>query len=121
MLEPGTDQGPRGVGERQDAGVTLEHGFEPAILVSLQRIPGASLHEGQRLLMRIISIEADKQRLGLSLKDVSQEDLPPLPVSEEEADAEAVIDEEPEFETEPKLEAEVAVIDHGEPAVDPVE
>jgi small subunit ribosomal protein S1 len=36
--------------------------------------PSLVVHEGQRLLLRVISIEADKQRLGLSLKEVSAEE-----------------------------------------------
>ncbi|MBI1259487.1 MAG: S1 RNA-binding domain-containing protein [Chloroflexi bacterium] len=36
--------------------------------------PSLVVHEGQHLLMRVISIESDKQRLGLSLKEVSDEE-----------------------------------------------
>jgi small subunit ribosomal protein S1 len=36
--------------------------------------PTEFLHEGDRLLMRIISIESHRQRLGLSLKDVTEEE-----------------------------------------------
>ncbi len=36
--------------------------------------PTLVVHEGQRLVMRVISIEAEKQRLGLSLKDVAAEE-----------------------------------------------
>lgn len=36
--------------------------------------PSLVVHEGQRLVMRVISIEADKQRLGLSLKEVTDEE-----------------------------------------------
>ncbi len=36
--------------------------------------PSLVVHEGQRLVMRVISIGADKQRLGLSLKEVTDED-----------------------------------------------
>jgi small subunit ribosomal protein S1 len=36
--------------------------------------PTLIVHEGQRLLMRVISIEPDRQRLGLSLKEVSDEE-----------------------------------------------
>jgi small subunit ribosomal protein S1 len=36
--------------------------------------PSLVVHEGQRLVMRVISIEADKQRLGLSLKEVTEEE-----------------------------------------------
>src|SRR5258706_10928021 len=36
--------------------------------------PSLLVHEGQRLLLRVISIEPDRQRLGLSLKEVTQEE-----------------------------------------------
>jgi small subunit ribosomal protein S1 len=36
--------------------------------------PTLIVHEGQHLLMRVISIEPDRQRLGLSLKEVSDEE-----------------------------------------------
>jgi small subunit ribosomal protein S1 len=36
--------------------------------------PSLLVHEGQRLLLRVISIEPDRQRLGLSLKDVTDEE-----------------------------------------------
>ncbi len=36
--------------------------------------PSLVVHEGQHLLLRVISIESDKQRLGLSLKEVSEEE-----------------------------------------------
>ncbi len=36
--------------------------------------PSLVVHEGQHLLMRVISIESDKQRLGLSLKEVTDEE-----------------------------------------------
>jgi small subunit ribosomal protein S1 len=36
--------------------------------------PTLIVHEGQRLLMRVISIEPDRQRLGLSLKEVTDEE-----------------------------------------------
>jgi small subunit ribosomal protein S1 len=36
--------------------------------------PSLIVHEGQRLLLRVISIEPDRQRLGLSLKDVTDEE-----------------------------------------------
>lgn len=59
--------------------VSLEPGIEALLHTSQIADPApedASLvvHEGQRLLMRVISIEADKQRLGLSLKDVAGEE-----------------------------------------------
>ncbi|MFN8528960.1 MAG: S1 RNA-binding domain-containing protein [Anaerolineae bacterium] len=60
--------------------VSLEPGIEALLHTSQIADPApedASLvvHEGQRLLMRVISIEADKQRLGLSLKEVSPEEI----------------------------------------------
>lgn len=36
--------------------------------------PSVMLYEGQKLLLRVISIEPDRQRLGLSLKDVTEEE-----------------------------------------------
>ena len=39
--------------------------------------PSLIVHEGQDLLMRVISIEPDKQRLGLSLKEVTAEEQEP--------------------------------------------
>jgi len=36
--------------------------------------PSLVVHEGQRLQLRVISIEADKQRLGLSLKEVTADE-----------------------------------------------
>ncbi|MBL8166045.1 MAG: S1 RNA-binding domain-containing protein [Anaerolineae bacterium] len=36
--------------------------------------PSLIVHEGQRLLLRVISIEPDRQRLGLSLKEVTDEE-----------------------------------------------
>lgn len=56
--------------------ITLDPGIEA--LLHLSQItddpnydPRLHLREGQTLLMRIISIEAEKQRLGLSLKEVT--------------------------------------------------
>jgi ribosomal protein S1 len=37
--------------------------------------PIRHLYDGQKLLMRIISIESDKQRLGLSLTEVTKAEL----------------------------------------------
>lgn len=56
--------------------------------------PSLVVHEGQRLVMRVISIEADKQRLGLSLKEVTDEDksrfVKPVKPEEEPAAEEVV-------------------------------
>lgn len=59
--------------------ISMEPGIEALLHVSqiAEDAPmDASLviGEGQRLLMRVISIEADKQRLGLSLKEVTAEE-----------------------------------------------
>jgi small subunit ribosomal protein S1 len=64
--------------------------------------PSLVVHEGQRLQMRVISVESDKQRLGLSLKEVTEEEkqryaqaraeaaaaAAPAPVAEADASAE---------------------------------
>jgi small subunit ribosomal protein S1 len=63
--------------------------------------PTLVVHEGQHLLLRVISIETEKQRLGLSLKDVTEGQksewaLNKAEAAEAEAEAvetEAVIDE----------------------------
>jgi small subunit ribosomal protein S1 len=58
--------------------------------------PSLVVHEGQRLVMRVISIEADKQRLGLSLKEVTDEDKSRFvrPVKNDAPAEEAVVAEE---------------------------
>lgn len=59
--------------------VSLDPGIEALLHTSQMADPpplDASLvvHEGQHLLMRVISIETDRQRLGLSLKEVTAEE-----------------------------------------------
>ncbi len=59
--------------------VSLDPGIEALLHTSQISDPAPEdptlvVHEGQRLLMRVISIESDKQRLGLSLKEVSAEE-----------------------------------------------
>jgi small subunit ribosomal protein S1 len=59
--------------------VSLDPGIEALLHVSQMsepqpEHPSLIVHEGQRLLMRVISIEPDKQRLGLSLKEVTAEE-----------------------------------------------
>ena len=56
--------------------ISLEPGIEALLHVSQMSSnpdenPLRHLYEGQKLLMRIISIEADRQRLGLSLMEVT--------------------------------------------------
>ena len=57
--------------------ISMEPGIEALLHVSqlsdeTVNDPRQMLYEGQRVLTRIISIEANKQRLGLSLKEVTQ-------------------------------------------------
>ncbi len=56
--------------------VSIDSGIEALLHVSQfpegQTDPRRVLFEGQKVLSRIISIEAEKQRLGLSLKEVSE-------------------------------------------------
>ena len=59
--------------------VSLDPGIEALLHVSQMADPQPIdptlvVHEGQRLLMRVISIEADRQRLGLSLKEVGDDE-----------------------------------------------
>ncbi len=60
--------------------VSLDLGIEALLHASQMADPAPEdptllVYEGQRLLMRVISIEADRQRLGLSLKEVTAEEL----------------------------------------------
>ena len=57
--------------------ISLDPGIEALLHVSQMsenpnEDPLRTVYEGQRLLMRVISIEAEKQRLGLSLKEVTE-------------------------------------------------
>jgi len=59
--------------------VSLDPGIEALLHTSQMADPAPEdptglLDEGQKLLMRIISIESHRQRLGLSLKDVTEEE-----------------------------------------------
>ena len=59
--------------------VSLELGIEALLHVSqmgdpVPEHPSLVVHEGQRVLTRVISIETDRQRLGLSLKEVTEEE-----------------------------------------------
>lgn len=60
--------------------VSLDPGIEALLHVSQMgdpqpEHPSLIVHEGQQLLMRVISIETDKQRLGLSLKEVAEDEM----------------------------------------------
>jgi small subunit ribosomal protein S1 len=86
--------------------VGMDPGIEALLHVSQISDPApedASLviNEGDTLLMRVISIEADKQRLGLSLKEVTAEEL-----ARWEEQNEAVLEE---YEEEDEAEEEVLV------------
>lgn len=88
--------------------VSLDPGIEALLHISQMaepqpEHPSLVVHEGQRLLMRVISIEPDKQRLGLSLKEVTQEEQArwsekrgsETPANEAPADEAAVAEVEP--------------------------
>ena len=70
-----------GVSRLTDFGafISMEPGIEALLHISQMgdpqpEHPSLIVHEGQDLLMRVISIEPDKQRLGLSLKEVTEEE-----------------------------------------------
>ncbi|MCY4073701.1 MAG: S1 RNA-binding domain-containing protein [Chloroflexi bacterium] len=113
--------------------VSLDPGIEALLHVSQmshnpEENPLRHLYEGQKLLMRIISIESEKQRLGLSLTEVTATELEQWEerqmelvaqaraAAEAEAEAErderdappseSVVEEEGEAESEATLEAE---------------
>lgn len=59
--------------------VSMEPGIEALLHISQMgepqpEHPSLLVHEGQQLLMRVISVEPDKQRLGLSLKEVAADE-----------------------------------------------
>lgn len=90
--------------------VSLDPGIEALLHVSQMsdnpnEEPVRHLYEGQKLLMRVISIEADKQRLGLSLKEVTKAEFEQWEERQQEEIAEARA--EAEAEAEQALEAEV--------------
>lgn len=99
--------------------VSLDPGIEALLHTSQMSEPPPTdptlvVHEGQRLLMRVISIEPDKQRLGLSLKDVTQPDapratatVPGVAAADEDVNAEAALDIDVDTDAE-------AVTDHSE-------
>lgn len=59
--------------------VSMEPGIEALLHISQMgdpqpEHPSLLVHEGQQLFMRVISVEPEKQRLGLSLKEVTSEE-----------------------------------------------
>ncbi len=74
--------------------------------------PSLVVHEGQHLQMRVISIESDKQRLGLSLKEVTEEEnnrwleIKAAEAAAAKAEAEALAEAEAEAQAAAEAEAE---------------
>ena len=109
--------------------IRLEPGIE-ALLHSSQigNVGNINLEQyvapGQNLLLRIISIEADRQRLGLSLKEVAEAERENFAV-ENELDPITLTFDLPEIEEEEIVEAVEAVeaveVEPSEPANDVVE
>lgn len=58
--------------------VLLEGGIEGLLhsnhMQSADQDPRSLLNEGQQVLLRVVSIEAEEQRIGLSLRDVTEEE-----------------------------------------------
>jgi small subunit ribosomal protein S1 len=86
--------------------VSLDPGIEALLHTSqiadpTPEDPSLVVHEGQRLLMRVISIEADKQRLGLSLKEVTEEEKARWQASKSQPTQTAPAESQPEVEAEP--------------------
>jgi len=89
--------------------IALEPGIEALLHVSqLNDDPNADprreLYEGQRVLTRVISIEAEKQRLGLSLKEVQQAEREQWEAQRAEAAAAMVSHEVEEEEEDTEIE-----------------
>lgn len=77
--------------------VSLEPGIEALLHISQLANhevsdPAQIVQEGQTYLMRIISIESDKQRLGLSLKDVTEEELTAWEANQQEDNSSEVVE-----------------------------
>lgn len=83
--------------------ISMEPGIEALLHVSQlsdeENVdPRHHLYEGQRLLTRIISIEANKQRLGLSLKEVTEAELAQWEDQRSENLVESMLEEDEEIE-----------------------
>lgn len=98
--------------------IKLEPGIEALLHVSQlshdnTADPQRDLYEGERLLTRIISIEAPRQRLGLSLKEVTDAEQEQWEEDRDEqlmeSAAEALEDEEADFDDIDQREAEPQV------------
>ena len=93
--------------------VSLDPGIEALLHVSQmshnpEENPLRHLYEGQKLLMRIISIESEKQRLGLSLTEVTATELEQWEERQLELVAQARAAAEAEAEAAAEAEAEAA-------------
>ncbi len=91
--------------------VSLDPGIEALLHTSQISDPAPEdptlvLREGQQLLMRVISIESDKQRLGLSLKEVSQDERGRW--QDRQTDEETPVPAEVDDSIEPELAVELS-------------
>lgn len=75
--------------------------------------PSLVVHEGQRLQMRVISIESDKQRLGLSLKEVTEDEKQRWQQAKADAAPQSIAEavEEATAETAPETDDSQEVVD----------
>jgi small subunit ribosomal protein S1 len=103
--------------------ISLEPGIEALLHTSQMASPPPAdpselVSEGQKLVMRVISIESHRQRLGLSLKEVTDEEREEWLIQHgdsDEADAPEAVDENPEVvasdesTTDPSVEADDTV------------
>ncbi len=107
--------------------ISLEPGIEALLHVSqmshnAEENPLRHLYEGQKLLMRIISIESEKQRLGLSLTEVTDTELEQweerqiefVAQARAEAALEAEAEQDAEVEAVQFAEAESAQVEEAE-------
>jgi len=100
--------------------VSLDPGIEALLHVSQMtdnsnEEPIRHLYEGQKLLMRVISIESDKQRLGLSLKEVTDAEQEQWDERQIEEIAEAQALARAEEEAEAKAQEQEQAIDESDP------
>ncbi|MBZ0298702.1 MAG: S1 RNA-binding domain-containing protein [Anaerolineae bacterium] len=89
--------------------ISMEPGIEALLHISQMadpqpEHPSLLVHEGQQLMMRVISVEPDKQRLGLSLKEVTAEEQARWEENRETGQDSVDPVELPEVEAETELE-----------------
>ncbi len=90
--------------------VSLEPGIEALLHTSQMSDPAPEdpaqvVREGQQLLMRVISIESHRQRLGLSLKEVTPEELAEWHGTRQVEAAENAVEGEPAADVEEEIAA----------------